>query len=293
MTAVSPLATGRAPSSAAASSSTSATGASTIPRSISFHITSRPSEARSSLRRRLRNASMSQRRTQGTKSTASTSPGSIRRLRLNAAIPETPYLRNITSPTSRDTSRSPSWVPIGKPWRLSSWGVISLPGRHSSSAPRTRMLSKRRGQRGSVANGPSVGSSSRKERPLGKSSRATAPPTATITTPARSKRPSAKRSVNGAPSARGGSTAATSHSTRSSTPAAAQAARRQSSTDAALFASGYKRPSPSSRHISPWSEKNPSTPFEYAVLVFAWDGTRRCAWHSNSKSTRLTKAALR
>ena len=146
---------------------------------------------------------------------------------------------------------------------------------------------------GSVANGPSVGSSSRKERPLGKSSRATVPPTATITTPARSKRPSARRSVNGAPSARGGSTAATSHSTRSSTPAAAQAARRQSSTDAALFAKGYSRPSPSSRHISPWSEKNPSTPFEYAVLVFAWDGTRRCAWHSNSKSTRLTKAALR
>ena len=56
---------------------------------------------------------MSHRRTQGTKSTASTSPGSARRLRLKAAMPETPYLRNITSPTSRDAKRSPSWVPIG------------------------------------------------------------------------------------------------------------------------------------------------------------------------------------
>ena len=232
-----------------------------MPRSISLHVTSRPSEARSSLRRRLRNASMSQRRTQGTKSTASTSPGSTRRLKLKAAMPETPYLRNITSPTSRDTRRSPSWVPIGKPPSFSARPSIPrLSGRHSSSAPRTRMLSRRRGQRGSVASGPSVGSGSRKGTPSGRSPRAMAPPTATMTAPARSKRPSARRSVNGEPSARGGSTAAISHSTRSSTPAAAQAARRQSSTDVALFASGYKRPSPSSRHMRPWSEKNPSTP---------------------------------
>lgn len=194
---------------------------------------------------------MSQRRTQGTKSTASTSPRSTRRLRLNAAIPKRRTCGTSPRPTSRDTSRSPSWVPIGKPWRLSSWGVIFSPGRHSSSAPRTRMLSRRRGpariggqrpqRRLQLAEGKALGQKLARDGASHGHDNHTGPLEAPVGQAQRER----------APSARGGSTAATSHSTRSSTPAAAQAALRQSSTDAALLAKGYSRPSPSSRHISP------------------------------------------
>ncbi len=156
----------------------------------------------------------------------SLSPGLARRDKLKMAMPDTPYLRNKSSPRSRAISTPAPAPPT------------------SATSQRTRMLSRRLTSFSRTASGPNTGrcgsNSTRAPASVcaGKMPCAPCPPQATHTAAARSKAPSAILSVNGPPGVRGSSTLLTWEFTRTSTPKRSSSKRSASNTALALLAYG-------------------------------------------------------